>query len=80
MAKLFQVKKEIQEVKNAYAAYEKINENDMYNINDFKSLHGIMMKYLIDEAGVFDGYKCIFMAPPTKKDNLFLYIIQKIIP
>ena len=67
-------KKEIQEVKNAYAAYEKINEIDTYNINDFKSLHGIMMKYLIDEAGefrkgeegVFDGDKCIFMAPPAK--------------
>ena len=77
-------KKEIQEVKNAYAAYERINEIDTYNINDFKSLHGIMMKYLIDEAGefrkgeegVFDGDKCIFMAPPAKNvpelmSNLF---------
>ena len=77
-------KKEIQEVKNAYAAYEKINEIDTYNINDFKSLHGIMMKYLIDESGefrkgeegVFDGDKCIFMAPPAKNvpelmSNLF---------
>ena len=77
-------KKEIQEVKNAYAAYEKINEIDTYNIYDFKSLHGIMMKYLIDEAGefrkgeegVFDGDKCIFMALPAKNvpelmSNLF---------
>ena len=39
--------KEIQEVKNAYAAYEKLAEIDPFNIQDLKTLHGIMTKYLI---------------------------------
>lgn len=66
--------KEIQEVKNAYAAYEKLAEIDPYSINDFKHYHGIMAKYLVDEAGefrsseegVFSGERCIFMAPPAR--------------
>ena len=82
-------KKEIQEVKNAYDAYEKINQINPYNINDLKKLHGIMTKYLIDESGefrkgedgVFDGDKCIFMAPPAKfvpelMSNLFDWLIR----
>jgi len=66
--------KEIQEVKNAYAAYEKLPEIDPYSLFDLKRLHGIMTKYLIDESGefrsgeegVFNGDQCIFMAPPAK--------------
>ena len=66
--------KEIQEVKNAYAAYEKLAEIDPYSINDLKHYHGIMTKYLVDEAGefrsseegVFSGERCIFMAPPAR--------------
>lgn len=66
--------KEIQEVKNAYAAYEKLSEIDPYSINDLKHYHGIMAKYLVDEAGefrsseegVFSGERCIFMAPPAR--------------
>ena len=66
--------KEIQEVKNAYAAYEKLAEIDPYSINDLKHYHGIMVKYLVDEAGefrsseegVFSGERCIFMAPPAR--------------
>lgn len=66
--------KEIQEVKNAYAAYEKLAEIDPYSINDLKYYHGIMTKYLVDEAGefrsseegVFSGERCIFMAPPAR--------------
>lgn len=65
---------EIQEVKNAYAAYEKINEIDPYDINCLKKFHGIMTKNLIEESGefrkgeegVFDGDTCIFMAPPAR--------------
>lgn len=68
------VRKEIQEVKNAYAAYEQIGKFDIYNLDDFKRLHGIMTKYIDDESGsfrkgeegVFNGDKCIFMAPPAK--------------
>lgn len=66
--------KEIQEVKNAYAAYEKLAKIDTYSINDLKHYHGIMAKYLVDEAGefrsseegVFSGERCIFMAPPAR--------------
>lgn len=66
--------KEIQEVKNAYAAYEKLPEINPFNIDELKNLHGIMMKYLADESGefrkgeegVFSGDKCIFMAPPAR--------------
>ncbi|MBQ3553654.1 MAG: Fic family protein [Clostridia bacterium] len=67
-------KKEIQEVKNAYAAYEKLLEINPFDINELKKLHGIMTKYLVDESGefrkgeegVFSGDKCIFMAPPAR--------------
>ena len=67
-------KKEIQEVKNAYAAYEKLLEINPFDINELKNLHGIMTKYLVDESGVFrkgeegvfSGDKCIFMAPPAR--------------
>ena len=66
--------KEIQEVKNAYAAYERLSEIDPYNIQYLKQFHGIMTKYLIeesgdfrsDEEGVFNGDQCIFMAPPAQ--------------
>ncbi len=65
--------KEIQEVKNAYAAYERLPEIDPYSIGQLKEFHGIMTKYLIAESGrfrsgeegVFHGDRCIFMAPPA---------------
>lgn len=79
--------KEIQEVKNAYAAYEKISEINPFDINELKNLHGIMTKYLVEESGefrsreegVFNGDKCIFMAPPARMvpelmTNLFEWI------
>ena len=79
--------KEIQEVKNAYAAYEKLSEIDPYSINDLKHYHGIMTRYLVDEAGefrsseegVFSGERCIFMAPPARlvpqlMSNLFVWM------
>lgn len=66
--------KEIQEVKNAYAAYEKVSKIDPYNIKNLKQLHGIMTKYVVEESGdfrkgeegVFNGDVCIFMAPPAR--------------
>ena len=61
--------KEIQEVKNAYAAYEKISEINPYNIRDLKKFHGIMTKYVVEESGdfrrvkkvFFNGDQCIFI-------------------
>lgn len=66
--------KEIQEVKNAYAAYEKISEIDSYSIRNLKKFHSIMTKYVVEESGdfrrgeegVFNGEQCIFMAPPAR--------------
>ena len=64
--------KEIQEVKNAYAAYELIPEIDPYSIWDLLRVHGIMTRLTVGEAGsfrrgeegVFSGGRCIFVAPP----------------
>ena len=66
--------KEIQEVKNAYDAYEKILELDPYSIDDLKKFHGIMTRYIVEESGdfrrgeegVFNGEQCIFMARPAQ--------------
>lgn len=67
-------RKEIQEVKNAYAAYEEIGKFDIYSLDDLKRLHGVMTKYITQESGcfrsgeegVFNGDECIFMAPPAR--------------
>lgn len=82
--------KEIQEVKNAYDAYEHILEIDPYNIRELKKYHGIMTKYLAEESGefrsgeegVFQGEQCIFMAPPARFvaqliDELFLWMKEE---
>lgn len=66
--------KEIQEVKNAYTAYEHFSEIDPYSIDDLKKFHGMMTKYIVEESGVFrcgeEGVfsveQCIFMGPPAR--------------
>ena len=65
--------REIQEVKNAYDAYDKLNEINPYSVSELKKYHSIMTYALVNdsgsfrkgEEGVFDGDKCIFMAPPA---------------
>lgn len=79
--------REIQEVKNAYAAYEQLSEIDPYDIQHLKKSHGIMTKYLVEESGefrlgeegVFNGDQCVFMAPPARfvpqlMEELFCWI------
>jgi len=79
--------KEIQEVKNAYAAYERFAEIQPYSIQCLKQFHGIMTKYVVEESGdfrrgeegVFNGDQCIFMAPPARlvpklMDELFQWM------
>ena len=79
--------KEIQEVKNAFVAYERFSEIEPYSIESLKQFHGIMTQYLVQdsgefrrgEEGVFSGEKCIFMAPPAKlvpqlMDELFMWM------
>ena len=71
--------KEIQEVKNAYKAYEMIKEVNPYSIKDLKKIHGVMTFLTVDESGefrkgnegVFDKDKCIHVCPPPEQvDNL----------
>lgn len=69
--------KEIQEVKNAYKAYEMITEINPYSINDLKLVHSVMTFLTVEEAGkfrrgaegVFDGDNCIFVCPPPEMVN-----------
>ena len=83
-------RKEIREVKNAYAAYELFSEIDPYCIEDLKKFHGIMTKYVVEESGnfrrgeegVFNGDQCVFMAPPAQlvpqlMDHLFHRMKEK---
>lgn len=84
---VYEPEKEIQEVKNAYEAYEMIPDVDPYSADGLKMLHGIMMKGLVSEPGsfrstnegVFDGERVIFVAPPLKQvpaliDKLFRWM------
>ena len=69
--------KEIQEVKNAYAAYERIADINPSSISDLKKIHRIMTYRTVNESGefrkgdegVFSGDKCIFVAPPPDMIN-----------
>lgn len=69
--------KEIQEVKNAYAAYERIADINPSSISDLKKIHKIMTYRTVNESGefrkgdegVFSGDKCIFVAPPPDMIN-----------
>lgn len=71
---VFGEQKEIQEVKNAYDAYERFLEIDPCSLDDLKKYHGIITRYIIEESGVFrkgeegvfNGEECIFMAPPAR--------------
>ena len=82
--------KEIQEVKNAYAAYERFSEIQPFSIKSIKLFHGIMTKYVVEESGdfrrgedgVFNGDECIFMAPsaqfvPQLMDDLFTWMKEE---
>lgn len=71
--------KEIQEVKNAFNAYEKLREFNPYSIKDLKKAHGIMTYLTVNESGtfrkgpegVFDVDVCIHVCPkPEMVDGL----------
>ncbi len=68
--------KEIQEVKNAYNAYELINSVDAYSIKDLKKVHGVMTFLTVDESGEFrrgnegvfdENGNCIHVCPPPEQ-------------
>lgn len=82
--------KEIQEVKNAYNAYKMIKDMDPYSIADLKKIHGVLTYLTVDKSGifrdcnegVFDGDKCIFVAPkasnvPKLMNDLFDFLTRE---
>ena len=66
---------EIQEVKNALQAYQLMQSLDAFEEKDLLRAHGLMMTDLVNKAGqyrkegvgVFDGEKCIHLAPPADR-------------
>lgn len=78
---------EIQEVKNAYEAYEHIADIDPSSMADLKKIHSIMTCKTVEGSGdfrrggegVFSGDECIFVAPPPHMvnelmDNLLTWV------
>lgn len=69
--------KDIQEVKNAYKAYEQIDKVNPYSVEDLKKIHGILTFLIEKDAGKFrnhgecvrDGDRIIFVAPPENMVN-----------
>ena len=66
--------KEIQEVKNAYQAYDLLGRFDPFSLKDLQRLHGVMTYLTVQESGVFRSHnegvfnadRCVFMAPPPQ--------------
>lgn len=66
-------RKDIQEAKNAFEAYELIPELDPYSVEDLLVAHGKMMQIIKDDAGhfrskgvgVYSEDKLVHMAPPA---------------
>ena len=78
---------EIQEVKNAIEAYDKINDYDYKSEKDFIEVHGLMMKYFDEDNGNYRNHgegvekdgKVIYMAPesllvPSLMKSLFKFV------
>ena len=69
--------KDIQEVKNAYKAYDEMEKVNPYAIEDLKKLHGVMTFLTVKDSGkfrnhgegVYDDKVLIFMAPPENMVN-----------
>lgn len=69
--------KEIQEVKNAYEAYQHVSDINPSSIAELKKIHGIMTYKTVEESGVFrkgeegvfSGDECVFVAPPPHMVN-----------
>lgn len=78
---------EIQEVKNAIEAYDKINNYDYKSEKDFIEVHSLMMKYFDEDNGTYRNHgegvekngKVIYMAPesilvPSLMKSLFKFV------
>lgn len=80
-------KRDIIEVQNAIKVYDAILDINPLDSKDLLKYHGVMMETLVDDAGkyrlqqegVFDGDRVIFIAPPadrvpTLMNDLFDYV------
>ena len=67
--------KEIQEVRNAFAAYEALEHWHPYQIDDLLAAHALLLHGLIDDAGhwrskgagIYRGEQLVHMAPPASQ-------------
>ncbi len=67
--------REIQEVKNAFAAYEQLPVWQPHSVADLLAAHNLLMAGLVDEVGVFragsvgvyNDKNLVHMAPPAKR-------------
>ncbi len=67
--------REIQEVRNAFAAYEQLTNWRPYSLDDLLKAHGFLMTGLVDEAGsfrtggvgIYNDKKLVHMAPPPSR-------------
>lgn len=67
--------KEIQEVRNAFAAYEALEQWHPHHIDDLLAAHALLLHGLIDDAGhwrskgagIYRGEQLVHMAPPASQ-------------
>ena len=67
--------REIQEVRNAFAAYEAMEGWEPTSQDDLLAAHGLLMAGLVDDAGrfrsggvgIFQGERLVHMAPPANR-------------
>ena len=67
--------REIQEVRNAFAAYEQLPNWQAYSAADLLTAQGLLMAGLVDEAGcfrtggvgIYNGQDLVHMAPPASR-------------
>lgn len=67
--------REIQEVKNAFAAYDALPEWNPARLDDLCAAHGLLMRGLADDAGrlrqggvgIYRGERLVHMAPPANQ-------------
>lgn len=75
---------EIQEVRNAFAAYERLEGWDPAREKDLLEAHGVLMRGLVDRAGKYrtggvgitQGAKVIHMAPPAARVSSLIRNLQ----
>ena len=69
------LQKEIQEVRNAFRAYETLDQWNPYKLDDMLAAHAVLMFGLVDDAGhwrsagagIYRGDRLVHMAPPQSQ-------------